>query len=422
MKFIENIDENRFEKFVSKHSKSHFMQSTYFGKIKESKNFKPYYVGIEEDGNLVCAAMLLKKNLVKGYTYFYSPRGYVIDFNNIDLLKRFSLELKSFSKKHKALFIKIDPDVKRHDLDLDGNILGSDNYKLIDELKKMGYKHKGFNTLFINEQPRFTFRLDLNRSFDDVYSSFHSTTRKIFNKGNEYNLELYKGNASDIEDFYFTMEETAKRENLGCSSIEYYKSFYEIFNKNNMSDLWIVKVDINNLKELYNNKLSDINNKIEEVKSKPNKKTENKLKELNNELTKINKDIEALNDIKVDKLVLSSIITVKYNNKVWTVHGGNSNELRNLNSNYLLYYSIIKDAYDNGYKVVDFFGTSGDANPSKDSPIYGIHNFKKRLGGEYTEFIGEFDLVCKPFLYKVFNILIPIRRKIQKRKLRDKNV
>ena len=105
-----------------------------------------------------------------------------------------------------------------------------------------------------------------------------------------------------------------------------------------------------------------------------------------------------------------------------TVHGGNSNGLRHLNSNYLLYYYIIKDAYDNGYKVIDFFGTSGEANPSKDSPIYGIHNFKKRLGGEYTEFIGEFDLVCKPLLYKAFNILIPLRRKLQRRKLRDKNV
>ena len=112
-------------------------------------------------------------------------------------------------------------------------------------------------------------------------------------------------------------------------------------------------------------------------------------------------------------------MTVKYNDKVWTVHGGNENSLRHLNSNYWLYYNIIKDAYDNNYKVIDFFGTSGQANPPKDSPIYGIHNFKKRLGGEYIEFIGEFDLVCNKFMYIMFNTLIPIRRKIIRRRLKN---
>ncbi|MBR6113180.1 MAG: peptidoglycan bridge formation glycyltransferase FemA/FemB family protein, partial [Bacilli bacterium] len=80
----------------------------------------------------------------------------------------------------------------------------------------------------------------------------------------------------------------------------------------------------------------------------------------------------------------------------------------------------IKDAYDNGYKVIDFFGTSGNPNPPKDNPIYGIHNFKKRLGGEYTEFIGEYDLIINKFMYRLYNIVVPIRRKIVKAKLKKK--
>ena len=85
----------------------------------------------------------------------------------------------------------------------------------------------------------------------------------------------------------------------------------------------------------------------------------------------------------------------------------------NLNANYLLYYTIIKEAHDNGFKIVDCFGTCGIANPDKSNPIYGIHSFKKKLGGEYIEFIGEFDFVVNKFLYFAYKKLIPIYRKIK---------
>ena len=92
----------------------------------------------------------------------------------------------------------------------------------------------------------------------------------------------------------------------------------------------------------------------------------------------------------------------------------------NLNANYLCYFEIMKDAYNEGYKIMDCFGTCGIANPDKSNPIFGIHSFKKRLGGEYTEFIGEFDLVTNKFMYFIFQKLIPIRRKIVRKMLRKK--
>ena len=137
-------------------------------------------------------------------------------------------------------------------------------------------------------------------------------------------------------------------------------------------------------------------------------------KDLITKIDKVKKEIDFINTIEEENIILSSIITVKYGNKVWTVHGGNSNILRELNSNYLLYYEIIKDANKEGYKIVDFFGTSGIANPDKSNPIFGIHSFKKRFGGEYTEFVGEFDLIINKFLYFCYQRLLPIYRKIKK--------
>lgn len=417
MKFITDIDINEYEDFVLNSNKSHFMQSHYFGEIMKYKNFNPYYVGLKENDKLVATALLLKKKLLGNYCYFYCPRGYIIDYSNYKLLNTFTNYIKKFAKKNKALFVKIDPDVKLHDLDQDGNVLGNSHEKLVDYLKMLGYKHKGFNTEFVNEQPRFTFRLDINKSLDDIYKNIHPTTRKILNKGNQYHLNMYKGSIEDIPKFYETMKDTAVREHLHLTPMEYYKNFYAILNKQNMSDLYIVEVDIHDLIITYEKNLEYLElelKNLDDPKYKNKEKQENIKKDLINKIDKTKKEIDFIHTIEKEHIILSSIITVKYGDKVWTIHGGNSNILRELNSNYLLYYQIIKDAHEEGYKIVDFFGTSGIANPDKSNPIFGIHSFKKRFGGEYTEFIGEFDLVIHKLMYYAYKKLLPVYRKMKK--------
>lgn len=416
MKFITDIDINEYEDFVLNSNKSHFMQSHYFGEIMKYKNFTPYYVGLKENDKLVATALLLKKKLLGNYCYFYCPRGYIIDYSNYKLLNTFTNYIKKFAKKNKALFVKIDPDVKLHDLDQDGNVLGNSHEKLVDYLKMLGYKHKGFNTEFVNEQPRFTFRLDINKSLDDIYKNIHPTTRKILNKGNQYHLNMYKGSIEDIPKFYETMKDTAVREHLHLTPMEYYKNFYAILNKQNMSDLYIVEVDIHDLIITYEKNLEYLKlelKNLDDPKYKNKEKQENIKKDLINKIDKTKKEIDFIHTIEKEHIILSSIITVKYGDKVWTIHGGNSNILRELNSNYLLYYQIIKDAHEEDYKIVDFFGTSGIANPDKSNPIFGIHSFKKRFGGEYTEFIGEFDLVIHKLMYYAYKKLLPVYRKMK---------
>lgn len=424
MEFVTNIEEKEYEKFVSNNNKSHFMQSYYWGEVMKNKKFTPHYVGLKEDGELICTALLLEKKMFKKLSYFYCPRGYIMDYSDLNLLEIFTNEIKKYAKSKHAIYVKIDPDIKRHTLDIDGNVIvGEENSTLMGKLDSLGYKHKGFNTEFVNEQPRFTFRLNIDRDFEEVYANMHATTRKILNKKNQYNLDIYKGEVKDIPDFYITMEETAEREGLACNPIKYYEQFYSILNKHDMSDLYVVKANMKKVKKVYQDRLDEIDKSIKELETKSfgnKQKTENKIKEYLNEKEKLNKDFDVVKEVKEKEVVLSSIITVKYNDKVWTIHGGNTTLLRQLNSNYLLYYTIIKDAHDEGFKVIDFFGTSGNPNPPKDNPIYGIHNFKKRLGGEYTEFIGEYDLITNKLMYELYNIIVPIRRKIVKAKLKKK--
>ncbi len=412
MKFIDNVEKKEYEKFVSNHkTKSHFLQSYSWGDFcKENKHNTPYYVGLVDDKNkLVATALLLERKLPLGYSYFYSPRGFVCDYENKEVIEELTKGIKEFAKSKKAIFLKIDPDVKLETLDLDGNVIdGVDNHELVEYLKKLGYKHLGYNKAFEHNQPRYTFRLDLTQGMESIKNNFHSTTKKVMNKGNPYELEIYKNDEKYVDDFYETMKETQERENISIYSKEYYLNFYKDLHKDNHGDIYIVYLNKKKTLNILENNLEELKKNQESLTS------DNKKKELQNQIDKLVKLIEEVNTVKEDKLVLSSIITAKYGDKVWTIHGGNSSLLRSMNSNYLIYFEIIKDAVEEGYKTIDFFGTS--FNPSENDPEYGIWLFKKRLGGEYTEFIGEFDYVFKKFVYKMFNLLIPIRRKKAKKK------
>ena len=59
--------------------------------------------------------------------------------------------------------------------------------------------------------------------------------------------------------------------------------------------------------------------------------------------------------------------------------------------NYLLQWNMIQWAIERGSRVYDFRGVSGDL--SEDNPLYGLYKFKKGFNGDFTEFVGEMDLI-----------------------------
>lgn len=94
---------------------------------------------------------------------------------------------------------------------------------------------------------------------------------------------------------------------------------------------------------------------------------------------------------------IAGTLAILYGDKVWYLYGASSNEHRNLMPNYLLQWNMIQWAVENHCRVYDFRGVSGDL--SEDNPHYGLYRFKKGFGGEFTEFLGEYDYVLKKASY-----------------------
>ena len=94
---------------------------------------------------------------------------------------------------------------------------------------------------------------------------------------------------------------------------------------------------------------------------------------------------------------IAGTLAIHYGDKVWYLYGASSNEHRNLMPNYLLQWNMIQWAIETGCRVYDFRGVSGDV--SEDNPLYGLYRFKKGFGGDFTEFVGEMDLVLNKPIY-----------------------
>jgi peptidoglycan pentaglycine glycine transferase (the first glycine) len=418
MKFIENIDKEKYEGFVKKHKKSHFLQSYAWGEFsKKEKNLIPHYVGLIDDkDNLVATALLLEKKLPLNLCYFYIPRGFILDYSNEEVVKEFTKDLKTYSKKKKAIFFKIDPDIIYNQEDNLGNKIVSENKKELELLKKLGYKHLGFTKNFETMQPRYTFRINMDKPWEEIENNFSKTTKQRIKKAEDLFVEVNIGNQNDINTFYNLMILTENRKDFITHNEQYYKSLYEIWNKDNSCNLFLGTINLDKIINKQTNTLDELKEELNLLPKENLSKSQNtKKQELEKRIDKINSDLSRYMSIRTEydnKITLSGHFIIEYGDKAWVLYAGNHNILTDTYTNYETYKEHIKYYYDKGIKIYDQFGTIGDLR--SDNPLIGLHEFKKKFGGDYVEFTGEFDYIINKPMYFIFTKLVPIYRNLVK--------
>ena len=201
-----------------------------------------------------------------------------------------------------------------------------------------GSREKNFDGI----QPRFVIRINIDgRSEDEVFASFHSKTRYNVRVAKKHEVEIRIEGAEAAEEFHKIMVETGARDGFSIRSAEYFAKILNAYG------------DDARLYMAYH-------------EGKP----------------------------------IAGALAIHCGNKVWYLYGASSNEHRNLMPNYLLQWSMIQWALERGARIYDFRGVSGDL--SEDNPLYGLYKFKKGFGGDFTEFVGEMDLVLnKPVYFAV---------------------
>ena len=406
MKFIDNVDRETYEKFTQGHEKSHFLESYAWGEFcKKIKGQVPHYVGMTDDkGNLVATALILERKTPLGYGYGYSPRGFIIDYKNKELIKKFTEYLKDYMKRMKLIYIKFDPDIPYQDIDEDANPIsdGENNYELYDYMLKLGYRHTGFYRLYEGNQPRYTFRIDLKRDWKIIESRMSKSFLQSVKRSYQYDLEI--DNEIRIKEFYKLIKNTSERDGFDPHNEKYYQTLIDEFK--NYIKFFNVSIDIAKIKDKINKELKELKDNLENVNKK-------RLADYNDKIKRLEKEHDLFEKYESEKRVICTIICISTDNRIWSFFQGGDELSSQTCAVMRCYYESIKDAFDNGYDFYDVFGTPGDPHTNYKN-LAKLHDFKRKYGDKYIEFIGEFDLVNKKFLYKILPLLLKIYRKLRR--------
>ena len=423
-----NLEKEKYDNYVKNHkTKSHFLQSLSWGEFaKNQKKLTPHYLGlINEKEEIVAATLLLEKKLPLDFCYLYAPRGFVIDYKNKELVQEMTKKVVAFAKNKKAIFIKIDPDIIKESTNyLNEKKENPDFPKIFETLRLCGFKHQGFTKNFETMQPRYTFRIDLTQSLEDIENHFSKTTKQRIAKAEKLNTDVIIGTQKDIHEFYHLMTLTESRKDFISYTEDYYQTLYEIFNGNESTKatLFLGKINLTKTTNSLEKKIKDINNQISILPiDNLSKSAKAKLGELTKQKENILKEIEKYKEIKKEygnEITLSAHMIIEYGDKAWVLYAGNHNILSETYVNYSTYFEHIKYCKEKGIKIYDQFGTIGDL--SEDNPRLGLHEFKKKFGGDYVEFIGEWDYITNPIMYFAFTKLVPLYRNIIRKKSKKK--
>ncbi len=418
---IVELSEKEFNTYARKQENSIFFQSSYWGKLKEQTGWLYYLVGYKEEDEIKGVSILLaKKAPVIGKYIFYSPRGYLIDYDDLDFVKKYSDGIIQFVKEHKGIFIKINPSVIYQERDINGDVVdhGINHKKLVHFLEAEGYQHVGFTKVYGKDlEPRWISVLNLEgKTVDEYKKGLHKTTRLNVNNSYKHGLKLVQIDKSRIEEFKKLMEHTGERRGFLDRPISYYNHMYDVFGDD--IKIMLVELDVEASIASYQSKKEQLEKKLDRETSKEKVK-ESLVKELAKQAVAADKKIEEMEKIKTEygsKVVVAGGLFMIFGQQVVSLFGASYRQFMKYKGQYFLNDQMIRFAIENGYKQYNFYGITGEFN--EDSPMFGLFDFKRGFGACVQELVGEFTYVTNPFYNKLYNGMFKIYRSVKDLKVK----
>lgn len=397
---IEQIEKNVFDEFAKNHVLRNFYQTSAYGELMSRNGYTALYIGGFTNSKLVAASLILCKSIGPNIKYGYAPRGFLINYYDTSLLKEFSKKIKDYFFIKGFAFIKINPEITYNIVEYDTKtkIVNTKNKEIINTLKELGYDKLKDNLYFESMLPKFNPiiylpKYDLNAIENNISKEIVSYEKKGIN------LTIVDKNDIDLA-YEFIKEKTSNK-------VKYYSDLYEIFSKNNMIDLLLVKLNYAEytkfMQKEYNEKL-EINEQINmEFNENPNNlELYNKKMESDKIINDISKNITIINNrMKEDtnSEILGSAFVIKYENRINILISGQKNDFNNIDVKTFIFYKIIEKYKKENYLYLDMNGITGDmtdTNPYKD-----VNDFKLKFNPTTFEYIGEFDLIINKPLHQL---------------------
>ena len=391
--YIKELSLMEFIEYSKDNIIGNYYQSINYAMLKAEEGYEYEYIGLVDNTDIIGAALILYKRI--GNTYYgYSPRGFLIDYTNPIILEKFTNLIKDYYKKKNFTFIKINPEIAIGKLNKKTlNFEYNENYNVINNLNRCGYKKLKSNLYFESLLPRINAIVNLQEL--DV-NNFTKNTRNKIKKAIRKGLTLEKAGQDKIPILTNFLKGNLSKD------LYYYNDLYNVFNKSDDVEFFLVKVDYKkyliNSQHYYNNELNNniyLNNKMVD---KNNSSVINAKMQSDKALLAYKNDIaEASKYLNTNiETYVAGAIVIKYNNRITIQFSGFDRELKRYSANYFLYFAILA-YYQQDFKYADLNGITADFD--KNSPYHGLNRFKMGFNPDIYEYIGEFDLVINENTY-----------------------
>lgn len=418
MEFV-TLKEDEFLEYADKCPCNSFFQMPLWAKVKKDNGWNSYYVGLKDGDNIVAATLLLSKKIKFFKNMFYAPRGFLLDYNNLEVLEEFTKGIKEFLKDKDALFLKINPYIDYQEHTVDGDVVpDTARDDLMNKFKELGFVHNGFYIDFDTKtdlEPRWISVLDLREldTIDDAYKNMRSSTKWRINNSRKNALEIIEADSDNLFEFKNLMQHTAERREFVDRPLSYYQNMFKILKEKDLVKVLLVKINFKELLDNSKNSLDENLKKQEELKD--NSRKEKQLKELELEHDRLVEKIKTLEETikeEGESKIIAGGWYMLYGHEVNYLFGASYKKYMKYNSQYLLQYEMIKYAIENGYQDFNFYGIDG--NFTETSKEYGLFEFKRGFNACVHELVGEFDLVIDNTMYKLYRLSFSSYKKIKR--------
>ncbi len=391
--YIREISVNEFIEFSNNHPLSTYHHSINYANFKLDHEYEYETIGLIENDQIIAGALVLVK-IIGNNLYGYIPDGMLIDYQNEQLVEIFTKAMVDYYKKEGIVFIKINPCVPINKINYENNtIIPTDFYQVPRLLTYCGLNKLESNQNFESVLPRFNAIINLK---ENTFNKYHKNTKNKIRKAIRKGLIFEKADVNQFETFYSFVGKKVSHD------IFYYHDYYNIFQRDNKADLFLVSIDYQNLiinsqnayqEELINNqKLNDW------VIKKPNTHTINKKLNSDKTLASYKNDISlALASNNLEKKYIAGALVIKHKNTATILLSGFDKNYHDFAANYFLYENII-NYYKNDYDYLNLNGITADLSPN--SKYYGLNKFKLGFKPDVYEYAGEYDLIINNRAYQ----------------------
>ena len=385
-----------FDKFALSHPLSSYYQTSSYALFQSEQGNDYDLIGlVNEKNEIIAASLIVIKKINIFFSYGYAPRGFLMNYYDEAIIKEFTTKLKKHYYNKNVAFIKVNPEIEIGQIDFKKqSITYNRNRNIANTLKKYNFKKLSGNKLFETKLPNYN-AITILKEYN--FKNLPKNARNKIHKGENSGIYIEKGKRDDIRTLYELFKLKKDR------PLSYYINYYNAFSKNDNIDIFLLKIDFEkcliNLREKYekelelNNKLNDkvLSNNTPDVLRRKMTSDKN-LNDYNQNIA-----IATQNLAKQKELIIGGAITIKHKNRINIMISSYNKQFKHYSPNYYLHHAII-EYYKNDYDFIDLNGITGDF--SKENPYKGLNEFKQGFNPLSFEYIGEYDFIINPGLYK----------------------